>query len=246
MTTPSPQPGLSVDIRVTVRSFQLEAAFQIEPGATVAVVGPNGAGKSTLIAALAGFLPLDDGVIAFDGEVLDRPADGRFTAAEHRPLALVPQDGVLFPHLSVLANVAYGLRHRHPRYSRQERLELARAALDDVDLGPLAERRPHELSGGQAQRAAVARALVLDAPLLLLDEPLSNIDVDNRQLVRKLLSERRPPEQIQVVVTHGPEHAHDADRLLVLESGRLVADDRPQQLAAAPPTSWVARLLESP
>ncbi|MEM9890829.1 MAG: ABC transporter ATP-binding protein [Actinomycetota bacterium] len=225
------------------RGFTLEVAFEVGADATVAVVGPNGAGKSTLINVLAGFLPIDEGSIRFDGQTLDDAPGGAFIPAEGRPVALVPQDGLLFPHLSVLANVAYGLRHRHRHLKRQERTERARAALDDVALGAFADRRPHELSGGQAQRVAVARALALDAPILLLDEPLSSIDVDNRQLIRKLLQERRPRGQIQLLVTHGPDHALEADELLVLDQGRLVARGRPADLAARPPTPWLAQLL---
>ncbi|MEL7157678.1 MAG: ATP-binding cassette domain-containing protein [Actinomycetota bacterium] len=239
----APPGGLTVDVRAVNDTFTLDVAFDVAPGSTVAVVGPNGAGKSTLIAVLAGFLPIDRGAITFDGLILDEPSTATFVAAEHRPVALVPQDGVLFPHMSVLANVTYGLRHRRADLSREAREERARAALDDVALGSFAGRRPSELSGGQAQRAAVARALVLDAPVLLLDEPLSNIDVDNRQLIRKLLQERRPPGQIQIVVTHGRDHAHDADELLVLESGTLAARGRPDELAAAPPSPWLAQLL---
>lgn len=234
---------LTVEARAANDAFVLDVAFEVTAGSTIAVVGPNGAGKSTLISVLAGFLPLQQGRMAFDDVVLDEPDSGRFTAAEHRPVSLVPQDGVLFPHMTVLANVVYGLRHRRPDLSKAEREERARAALDDVALGAVVGRRPSELSGGQAQRAAVARALVLDAPILLLDEPLSNIDVDNRQLIRKLLQERRPAGQIQIVVTHGRDHAHDADELLVLEAGRLVARGRPEELSAKPPSPWLAQLL---
>ena len=234
---------LEVNIAARVDTFRLQAEFEVPAGGTTAIVGPNGSGKSTLMAVLAGFLAAEAGTITFDGRRLDEPESGVFVPPERRPVAIVPQGGVLLPHLTVLANVAYGLRHRRRDLSRDQRTELAVAALEDVGLAELRDRRPDELSGGQAQRAAVARALVLEAPVLLLDEPLSNIDVDNRQLIRKLLQVKRPPQQIQVVVTHGPDHATDADDLVVLENGCVAARGTPAQLRAKPPSAWLAELL---
>jgi molybdate transport system ATP-binding protein len=240
------RPGLRGTVIATRDGFTLDVALDVAPGETLAVVGPNGSGKSTLIAALGGLMPLADGQLSFGDRLLDHPASDVFVPAEARGFALVPQDGLLFPHLSLLANVAFGLRHRDPRgesLSRASRDERARAALAAVDLADLEARRPSELSGGQVQRAAVARALVVEAPVLLLDEPLSNIDADNRQMIRKLLGSERPAGQIQVVVTHGGDHAADADRLLAIENGRLLATGSPQDLAADPPTRWLAELL---
>ena len=243
--------GLRGTVTARRDGFTLDLAFDIKPGETVAVVGPNGSGKSTLIAVLAGLLPLETGSLRHDGRLLDDPQSGIFLPADERGFALVPQDGLLFPHLTVLANVAFGLRHHPPgrraageaTLGRAERERKARAALAAVDLAHLDGRRPSELSGGQVQRAAVARALVVEAPVLLLDEPLSNIDADNRQMIRKLLSAERPPGQIQVVVTHGGDHAADADRLLALEDGRVIATGRPEDVAADPPSRWLADLL---
>lgn len=235
--------GLNADFTAIREGFELRLRFDVPPGGTVAVVGPNGAGKSTLIAVLAGFQPIEHGRLQFGTETLDAPETGRFAPPEQRPFALVPQDGMLFPHLDVLANVSFGLRHRRPDLDRAQREAVAQEALEAVDLGAFGPRRPAELSGGQAQRVAVARALVLQAAVILLDEPLSNIDVDNRQLIRKLLQVNRPEGQIQVVVTHGREHAHDADELLVLEGGRLLARGTPEALQADPPSPWLSELL---
>lgn len=240
--------GLQGTVVAVRDGFTLDVPLDVEPGQTVAVVGPNGSGKSTLIAALAGLLPLSAGMVRLGDRVLDEPEAGVFVPAEERGFALVPQDGLLFPHLTLLANVVFGLRHQRARGSRStanrtEWESMARAALAAVDLADLEARRPSELSGGQVQRAAVARALVVEAPVLLLDEPLSNIDADNRQMIRKLLGTERPAGQIQVVVTHGGDHAADADRILAIDSGRLVASGSPSDLAADPPTRWLADLL---
>lgn len=235
--------GLHAEFAAQREGFTLELRFDIPLGGTVAVVGPNGAGKSMLISVLAVFQRIDRGRLQFNDVVLDEPRAGIFVPPEQRPFALVPQDGVLFPHLNVLANVAFGVRHRHPDLDRAQRDSVARDALEAVDLATIADRRPSELSGGQSQRAAVARALVLDADVLLLDEPLSNIDLDNRQLIRKLLRVNRPPNQVQIVVTHGRDHAHDADELFVLEAGRLTARGTPDALRADPPSPWLAELL---
>lgn len=237
--------GLVAQIEVEREAFTLAVTLSVERGHTLAVVGPNGSGKSTLIAVLAGLLPLTGGSLRLGGQVLDEPARGTFIPAEERRFALVPQDGLLFPHLTVAANVAFGLRHRDPsgRRGRAERERRALAALAAVELAELADRRPSELSGGQAQRVAVARALAIEAPVLLLDEPLSNVDIDNRQAIRKLLRTERPVDQIQVVVTHGREHALDADLVLALDEGRALALAEPQQLAADPPARWVADLF---
>ena len=242
-STQNANAGLSGTIRIERDDFTLEVELDIDPGCTLAIVGPNGSGKSTLIWALAGLTPLSGGSLSHRGRLLDDPANQLFVPAEQRGFALVPQDGLLFPHLSVLANVTFGLRHNPAPASRAERETIANAALASVDLADAGHRNPRELSGGQAQRVAVARALALNAPVLLLDEPLSNIDVDNRQLIRKLLRTEGPVDQIQVVVTHGRDHVYDADLVLAVEHGRVIALDQPDRLAADPPAAWLAELF---
>lgn len=228
--------SLSVDIVVTRPGFTLTVAVEVGDGETLAIVGPNGAGKSTLVDAIAGHAAIDQGHIRIDGRtVADRSIH---VPAEHRPLSLVRQDPFLFPHLSVIDNVEFGLRAHG--VDRSTRRAWAIEALAAVDLGELADARVDELSGGQAQRASLARAIVLDQPVLLLDEPLSRVDVANRRLIRSVLDE---VTATQIIVTHGRDHARDCDRVLAIESGSVVALTTPTELAAEPPTPWLAELL---
>ena len=223
--------GLAADVEVTVGTFSLRAAVHVEPGETVAVVGPNGAGKSTLVRALAG-------LVAVDGRV---DLDG--TPVEPGRVGLVPQDLVLFPHLSALDNVAFGLRTRglSKARSRAEAREwLARFGVEDV--GRL---RPGRLSGGQAQRVALARALAPGPGLLLFDEPLSALDATARMTTRREL--RRHLDGFggpRLVVTHDPVDAMAlADRIVVLEGGRVVQEGTPAEIAARPRSPYVADLV---
>jgi molybdate transport system ATP-binding protein len=228
--------SLSVDIVVNRPGFTLTVAIEVSAGETLAIVGPNGAGKSTLLDAIAGHAAIDRGHIWIDGVTV---ADHTLhLPAEDRPMSLVRQDPLLFPHLSVLDNVEFGLRAR--RVERSTRRDRAMAALAAVDLAPFASARVDELSGGQAQRASLARALVIDQPVLLLDEPLSRVDVANRRLIRSVLDE---VTATQIIVTHGKDHARDCDRVLAIEDGSVVALATPTELAVDPPTPWLAELL---
>lgn len=230
-------PGaMTVEVSVSRPGFSLVAAFDLADGETLAIVGPNGAGKSTLLDAIAGHARIDRGRIEVGGATLADASS--HTPAEERPISIVRQDPLLFPHLSVLDNVEFGLRAR--RVDRDTRRHRAMAALDAVDLADLASARVDELSGGQAQRASLARALVVEQPVLLLDEPLSRVDVANRRLIRSVLD---GVEATQIIVTHGRDHAGDCDRVLALEAGNMVALTTPADLMADPPTSWLAELL---
>ena len=215
--------GLDARVVVERAGFRLDVALRVPAGSTTAVVGPNGAGKSTLLRALAGLAPLTSGRVALDGRELERAggvaagagADARIPA-ERRGIGVVFQDHLLFPHLSALANVAFGPRaHGVARAGAEER---ARALLDRLGIAHLADRRPAALSGGQAQRVALARALVLEPPLLLLDEPMAALDAGTRLDVRDLLAdELRRFGGAAVLVTHDPVDALAlADRILVL------------------------------
>ena len=227
---------LTVDVVLRRVDFTLETAFDIEAGSTLAIVGPNGAGKSTLLDAIAGHAHLDRGTIRIGGtEVASGP---HAAAPEERAISLVRQDPLLFPHLSVIGNVEFGLRAR--RIDKAERRQRALEALAAVDLAGQADAAVSELSGGQAQRASLARALVLDQPVLLLDEPLSRVDVANRRLIRAVLDD---VAATQVIVTHGKEHARDCDRVLAIEDGRTIAFRPPRDLIDDPPTAWLAELL---
>ena len=230
--------GAEVTVEVGLRraGFDLDVAFALEAGSSLAIVGPNGAGKSTLLDAIAGHARIDTGSIRI-GSTLVADATSAMPP-ERRPISLVRQDPLLFPHLSVRHNVEFGLRAR--RVDADERRQRAVDALEAVDLGSMIDAAVGELSGGQAQRASLARALVIEQPLLLLDEPLSRVDVANRRLIRSVLDQ---VTATQIIVTHGKEHARDCDHILAIEAGSMVVFCTPAELMADPPTAWLAELL---
>ncbi len=235
---------MSLAAHVVVRrgSLALDVALDVADGEVLAVLGPNGAGKSTLLRVLAGLLAPDGGQVVVDGDQTWDSAD-RHVPAHRRALGMVFQDHLLFPHLSVTENVAFGLR------TRGVRRPAARAAagqwLDRVGLAGLGDRRPGELSGGQAQRAALARALVGDPRVLLLDEPLSALDARTRLTVRAELHRHLAHYAgSAVLVTHDPVDAMAlADRVVVVEEGRVVQAGTPADVARRPRTDYVARLV---
>ncbi|WP_369054491.1 ABC transporter ATP-binding protein [Kineococcus terrestris] len=238
-----PAPGLDADLDVRRGGFSLRARLRAGPGEVLAVVGPNGAGKSTALRALAGLVPLRDGRIEVGGRVWDAPADGVLTAPAERRAGVVFQDHRLFPHLDVLDNVAFSRRSRGHRRSAARRH--ADEVLERLGIAALRGRRPRELSGGQAQRVALARALAADPALLLLDEPLAALDAGSRRQVRGELQRwLHAFDGPSVLVTHDPlEAVVLADRVVVLEHGRVVQDGTPEQVAARPATEYVADLV---
>lgn len=233
---------LDATVRIRQGTFVLDAALRAEAGTTVAVLGPNGAGKTTVLRALAGLVPLDAGSVTLDGEVLEDPAAHRWKAPEARRVGFVFQDRVLFPHLSVLANVAFGLRARG--LTRAEANARAGEWLVLVGLGGFDQARPATLSGGQAQRAALARALAPAPRMLLLDEPLAAIDQPARVELRRTLRERLDGfTGVRVLVTHDPvEAAALADRVVILEAGTVTQEGGFAEVTARPRSSWVARI----
>ncbi len=243
MTAATPSTGLTVEAEVRRGPFTLGASLGAAPGEVVAVLGPNGSGKSTLLGALAGLVPLSAGSITLDGEVLDDTTDGRFVEAAHRPVGFVFQDYRLFPHLSVLDNVAFSPHVRG--MSRSAARGVAAGWLERLGLAELARRRPDRLSGGQAQRVALARALAGDPALLLLDEPLSALDARTRLDVQtELKGHLADFAGPCLLVTHDPLEALVlADRLVVLEEGRVVQEGSPAEVARRPATEYVARLV---
>ncbi|MEA2010835.1 MAG: ATP-binding cassette domain-containing protein, partial [Actinomycetota bacterium] len=195
-----------LDARLVVSrsdSFALDVSLTIPPGHTVALLGPNGAGKSTVVAAIAGLLPLDEGHISLDERTLDDPTGDVLIPAEDRSIGVVFQDYVLFPHLTVVENIEFGLRSRKKprREARQQAIEwLERIGLDD-----LADRKPSDLSGGQAQRVALARALITEPKMLLLDEPLAALDATTRVDLRRTLADHLDQfSGPRMVITHDP------------------------------------------
>ena len=235
--------SLSAAVGVRLGTLDLELSFEVADGELLAVLGPNGAGKTTLLRALAGLLPLQRGRVVLDGTVYEDVETGLRLAPERRACGVVFQDYLLFPHLSALENVAFGLRSRG--VGRREARSRAAGWLERVGLGELVGARPAELSGGQAQRVALARALVTDPRLLLLDEPLSALDASLRPEVRReLVRHLAQFGGTRLVVTHDPlEAAALATRLLVVEQGRLVQSGTAAEVTAHPRSRYVADLV---
>ena len=225
--------------------FTLDVSLSIPEGRTVALLGPNGAGKSTLVEAVAGLLPLDEGHITLNGRTLDDPSAGLLMPAEDRSIGVVFQDYVLFPHLTVAENVEFGLRSR--KTPRREAREQAIQWLKRIDLVDLADRKPGDLSGGQAQRVALARALITEPELLLLDEPLAALDattrVDLRRTLTDHLSQFAGP---RMVITHDPTEAFLlADEIHVIEDGAITQVGTPDDIRLRPRTAYIADLAGS-
>lgn len=239
----TPPATLDAHIVVDRGDFRLDLGLSIAPGEVVALLGPNGAGKTTALRALAGLLPLSAGHVRVDGRSLDEPLRRVWTPTERRPIGVVFQDYLLFPHLTVLDNVAFGPRcHGAPR--PDARCTAARW-LRRIGLPEYARRRPRELSGGQAQRVALARALAVDPALLLLDEPLAALDARTRLDTRAALH-RHLAEHLgaTLLVTHDPLDALVlADRLMIIEEGRVVQEGDAATITAQPRTEYVARLV---
>jgi molybdate transport system ATP-binding protein len=232
--------GLQVDVAVRRGSFTLDATVQVAPGEVVAVLGRNGSGKSTLLAAIAGLLRPDTGRIVLDGRVLTDTAAGVALAPHRRRIGLLAQQPLLFPHLSVLDNVAFAPRAAGG--SRQAAREAARRHLTEVDATQFAPRRPGRLSGGQAQRVALARALASDPELLLLDEPLSAVDVEFAPALRSLLATVLA-DRLALIVTHQVIDALVlADRVVVLDGGRVVEQGPTREVLTRPRSAFAARL----
>ena len=234
--------GLEARLGLGRGGFNLEAEITIPAGETLALLGPNGAGKSTVVDVLAGLLALERGSITLGGRTLDDPQRGTLVAAERRRMGVVFQDLALFPHLDVLENAAFGLRARG--MPRMEARRLAQERLEEAGLGELASRRPRELSGGQAQRAALARALATQPEMLILDEPLAALDVTARADVRRMLASRL--EEFpgpRLLITHDPTEAFLlADRVAILEEGKITCEGTPDRIRLRPPTRYAADL----
>ena len=235
--------SLRAAVHVAYAGFELDVELAVDAGEVVALLGPNGAGKSTLLGALAGLVPLARGRIELDGQVLDDTAQGIAMPPERRPIGVVFQDYRLFPHLSALDNIAFGLRCRG--WSRATARHAAHEWLARIGLAEHAAARPAGLSGGQAQRVALARALVVQPALLLLDEPLAALDVRTRAETRRALRARLAEfGGAKLLVTHDPLEAIAlAERLIAIEDGRIVQSGTPAEVTARPRSAWVADLV---
>ncbi|MGI9601098.1 MAG: ATP-binding cassette domain-containing protein [Acidimicrobiales bacterium] len=220
---------------VMVGELTLGLDLEIEPNERVALVGTNGAGKTSILHLLAGLVALDEGELAVDGVVWDRPADHRWVAPADRHLGVVFQDLRLFDHLDVIANVAFGPRSRGVGHAAAD--EAARAWLARVGLADRATDHPADLSGGQRQRTALARALATDPTLMLLDEPFAAADVAIRPDLRAMVAQAGA--RYLVLATHEPDDlAELSDQVLVVDDGAAVRDD-----ATAPATPFLRGLL---
>jgi molybdate transport system ATP-binding protein len=223
--------------------FQLEVAFQAEPGTTTVLVGESGAGKTTVLRLVAGLDRLDRGHLTVGAEQYADAERGLHRPPWQRDIGYVPQDYALFPHLSVFDNVAFG---PHASGMPGHRIQIAVIeALTLVGIPELARRRPHELSGGQQQRAALARALALQPAVLLLDEPLSSLDLQTRRALRvelRALLARLPC--LTLYVTHSPVEALVlSDQIVVLDRGRVAQAGTREALLRYPRTPFVAELV---
>ena len=233
---------LHARVRTQLGTLQLDCDLSVEAGVTVAVLGPNGAGKTTLLRVVAGLVPLDEGRVECDGALFEDTTTGTWLTPEARRVGFVFQDHGLFPHLSVLDNVAFGLRARG--VDRQSANARAHEWLERVDLAKYATSRPSALSGGQSQRAALARVLVTDPQALLLDEPLAAVDASGRLELRRALRDHLASfTGVRLIVTHDPlEAASLAERVVVLEDGRVTQDGSFGDVSARPRSAWIARM----
>jgi putative spermidine/putrescine transport system ATP-binding protein len=212
-------------------------SLTISGGEFIALLGPSGCGKSTALNCLAGLLPLTAGQITLDGKRVDT------LAAEKRGFGMVFQNYALFPHLTVERNVAFGLRMRNvPKAEIRTRV---RSALELVHLEHLARSHPAQLSGGQQQRVAIARAVVLQPPLVLMDEPLSNLDAKLRLEMRTEIKRLHQELGLTTIyVTHDQEEALSlADRLVLMKDGQVQQIGTPEELYARPVSPFVADFM---
>jgi putative spermidine/putrescine transport system ATP-binding protein len=220
------------DVRA-VQDFNLDVA----QGEFVSLLGPSGCGKTTTLQMIAGFAEVTEGTIELEGRDITR------TPPNARGLGIVFQTYALFPHMTVRENVAFGLEMRKcPAAERQERVQ---QALELVHLAPQAARYPRELSGGQRQRVALARALVIRPPVLLLDEPLSNLDAQLREEMQFELREiQRKVGTTTLMVTHDQAEALSiSDRVVVMEAGRITQVDTPHGVYERPRSAFISTFV---
>lgn len=232
--------GVRVSARLRARDVEFEVS--VADGEVLAVLGPNGAGKSTLLLMIAGLLRPDAGRIELGDTVVTDTGAGTFVPAHARGVAMLSQQAMLFPHMSVAANVGYAPRCRG--LSRGAARKAARHWLDAVGAADLAERKPAQLSGGQAQRVALARALAAEPRLLLLDEPMAALDVTAAPAMRRLLRDvLSGTGRTAIVVTHDLLDALAiADRVIVVDRGRVAESGPVREVLTTPRSEFAATI----
>lgn len=237
--------SIRADLGLRRGEFVLDLSFSAPSGQVLALLGSNGAGKSTVLAAMAGLLPLVRGELIVDDRILERVATGTRLPPQAREVGVLFQGLALFESMTVLDNVAYGPRSRG--LAKAEARARAHTWLARFGVAQLAQRRPSQLSGGQAQAVALARALIVGPRLLLLDEPLASLDAENRIEARAILHQTLHEfEGVSVIVTHELGDALSlADRVLVIEAGKRVQEGTPQQIVEQPATAHLRAMVES-
>ncbi|HEY1235027.1 MAG TPA: ABC transporter ATP-binding protein [Candidatus Binatia bacterium] len=238
---------IAQDIQKQLGSAQIlcGVSFELQPGEVLALLGPSGSGKTTLLRSVAGLERPDKGKIEIRGKVVFDADRGFEIPAEQRGLGLVFQSYAIWPHRSVFENVAYGLRLRH--VPDAEVRQKVGDVLKRLGLDHLAERYAHQLSGGQQQRVALARAIVYNPPVLLLDEPLSNLDAKLREDARAWLRELiKQIGNSALYVTHDQTEALAiADRVLVLDKGQIQQEGPPEKIYGQPTSRFTAEFMGS-
>ncbi|CNH03478.1 ABC transporter ATP-binding protein [Yersinia pekkanenii] len=220
-------------------------SMQLKRGEVVSLLGPSGSGKTTLLRAVAGLEKPSQGHIIIGENTVYDGTSGRETLAEERNLGLVFQSYALWPHKTVFENVAYPLKLR--KISSPEIVQRVQVVLDQLGLGSLGHRHPHQLSGGQQQRVAIGRALVYNPPVILLDEPLSNLDAKLREEARVFLRELIINLGLSaLMVTHDQNEAMAiSDRILLLNNGKIEQQGTPQEMYGSPSTLFTAEFMGS-
>ena len=243
MAEPAPRTGLQVEAvshRFGERAVVDDVSFSVAPGEIFCLLGPSGCGKTTLLRLIAGLETLQHGRVVISDRVM-ADTTGIDVPPENRPMSLLFQDFALFPHMTALQNVAFGLKALDPGTRRERSLEV----LGQVGMLGHAERYPHELSGGEQQRIALARARAPRPRVMMLDEPFSNLDVSLRSQLRDLvLHVIKRTTASSVIVTHDPEEAmFMGDRIAVMRDGRILQQGPPEELYDRPLNAFVAELF---
>ncbi|MGY2076629.1 ABC transporter ATP-binding protein [Blastococcus sp. SYSU DS0828] len=254
MTTASSTPV--VEVSNLIKRFRRESgavvnaiddvSFEVAAGDFVVLLGPSGCGKTTLLRAIAGLETPDQGVIRIGGRAVFSAADRVDVPPERRDISMIFQSYALWPHMTAFKNVAYPLQSRRGRkIARDEIARRVRQALELVGVGELEKQYPGQMSGGQQQRIALARALVNNDELVLFDEPLSNVDAKVREQLRfELVSMQRKLGFSALFVTHDQTEAMElAHRIAVLDSGRVAQFGSPQEIYHRPATRYVAKFI---